>query len=245
MMTNVPKANMDRVCPHCQFGIHPQEIGQTLALPRPDGIAFLGTETFEREGKAAVDVRLRWTAYGTECPRCKSPIIDLERKSLYGDDNDVRLRFTAYPRNATGRRAPSEVPAAIAKDFNEAELVLDLSPAASAALSRRCLQELLHAQGYKQDDLSKAIVTAVQSKTLPSHLSEGLDCIREIGNFAAHPRKDTQTGTILPVEPHEADWNLNVLLGLLDFYYVQPKKDSDLKAALNQKLLAAGKKQLS
>ena len=53
--------------------------------------------------------------------------------------------------------------------------------------------------------------------------------------------KDTNSGAILPVEPHEAEWNIEVLQGLFDYYYVQPAKDSARRAVLNGKLQAAGK----
>jgi hypothetical protein len=52
--------------------------------------------------------------------------------------------------------------------------------------------------------------------------------------------KDTNTGAILPVEPHEAEWNLDVLDGLFDFYYVAPAKAAAKRAALNAKLQAGG-----
>lgn len=41
--------------------------------------------------------------------------------------------------------------------------------------------------------------------------------MRNIGNFAAHPLKDTSTGEILPVEAGEAEWNLETLEALFDF----------------------------
>jgi len=53
--------------------------------------------------------------------------------------------------------------------------------------------------------------------------------------------KDTSTNEILPVEPHEAEWNLEVLEGLFDFFYVQPAKAKARRAALDAKLAAAGK----
>ncbi|MDR3455040.1 MAG: DUF4145 domain-containing protein [Rhodoferax sp.] len=87
----------------------------------------------------------------------------------------------------------------------------------------------------------KAIDALLASRSLPSSLAGNVDAIRNIGNFAAHPMKDTNSGAILPVEPHEAEWNLDVLEGLFDFYFVQPAKDQAKIAALNAKLAAAGK----
>jgi hypothetical protein len=133
------------------------------------------------------------------------------------------------------------VPLAIANDYNEAALVLDLSPQASAALSRRCLQHLLENSGLsKNNNLNKAIEEAM-GKNLPSYITESLDSIRAIGNFAAHTQKSVNTGEILPVEPHEAEWNLEVLDMLFDFCYVHPAKNAARRAALDAKLAEAGK----
>jgi hypothetical protein len=93
----------------------------------------------------------------------------------------------------------------------------------------------------KSDNLSNAIDDALSSHP-PTHIAENLDAIRNIGNFAAHPQKSKNSGEILPVEPHEAEWNLDVLEMLFDFYYVQPAKSAARREALNQKLEEAGKK---
>jgi len=100
---------------------------------------------------------------------------------------------------------------------------------------------VLRLQGYTQKDLAPAIDAAVASNTLPIALADLLHVVRNVGNFAAHPMKDTNSGAILPVEDHEAEWNLDVLEGLFEFYYVQPAKNAVRKAALNAKLQAAGK----
>ncbi|MNW16378.1 hypothetical protein D3C71_2152140 [compost metagenome] len=65
--------------------------------------------------------------------------------------------------------------------------------------------------------------------------------MRVIGNFAAHAQKSINSGEILPVEPHEAEWNLDVLDMLFDFCYVQPAKTAARRAALDAKLAEAGK----
>jgi hypothetical protein len=61
------------------------------------------------------------------------------------------------------------------------------------------------------------------------------------GNFAAHPMKSQQSGAVLDVEPGEAEWNLDVLEQLFDFFYVQPAILAAKRAALNKKLEEAGK----
>lgn len=106
----------------------------------------------------------------------------------------------------------------IAADYEEAALVRADSPKASAALSRRCLQAVLTAQGFTQHDLKDQIKAAVD-KLPSSELAGSLDHVRIIGNFAAHPKKSTNTGEILDVALGEAEWNLDVLDMLFDYYY--------------------------
>lgn len=128
------------------------------------------------------------------------------------------------------------------KDYNEACLILTLSPKASAALSRRCLQNILREKaGVKKGDLANEIQQVIDSNKLPSHLSESIDAIRNIGNFAAHPLKSTATGEIVEVEPGEAEWLLDVLEALFDFYFVQPAILQAKRDALNKKLAGIGK----
>ncbi|WP_225614077.1 DUF4145 domain-containing protein [Delftia sp. DLF01] len=179
----------------------------------------------------------RWCLHYMTCPACKKALLNLSKR---GADDAVEL-WTVYPRHSSRPPAPKEVPAEIAEDFNEAALVLTMSPKASAALSRRCLQATLRENGYTQNDLAPAIKAALESNTLPAALAENLDAVRNIGNFAAHPMKDKQTNAVLPVDPHEAEWNLEVLEGLFDHYYVQPAKAAARRDALNKKLEAAGK----
>jgi hypothetical protein len=124
----------------------------------------------------------------------------------------------------------------------EACLVLDDSPEASAALSRRCLQNVLrdHVK-VRPGKLSTEIDQVLTSKTLPRDLAGDVDTIRNVEDFAAHPEKDTNTVAIIDVEPGEAEWLLDVLKGLFDFYFVRPIERAAKRDALNQKLKAAGK----
>lgn len=146
-----------------------------------------------------------------------------------------------FPKTTTRTFDLMEVPKQLADDYEEACLVLSDSPKASAALSRRCLQAILREQGFHDKSLYKEIQNAIDNGKLPSHIVDSLDAVRSIGNLAAHPTKDTNTGEILPVEPGEAEWNIETLEFLFDFIYVQPARTRKRKEALNEKLKAAGK----
>jgi hypothetical protein len=150
--------------------------------------------------------------------------------------------FFCYPKAPSRAPLPSEVPSPYADDYSEACLTLADSPKASAALSRRCLQQILRDKaGVKSGNLADEIQQVIDSGKVPSHISVSLDAIRNIGNFAAHPIKSKASGEIIDVEPGEAEWNLDVLETLFDFYFVQPELVKKKRAALDAKLSAAGK----
>lgn len=146
-----------------------------------------------------------------------------------------------YPDKVNIVIAP-EIPEKYANDFREAQLVLDLSPKASAALSRRILQNVLREEfKIQENSLAKEIEIFITLSNIPSYLTDAVDAIRNIGNFAAHPLKDTNTGEIVDVEVGEAEWLIEVLNFLLDFQFIQRKKLQQRKNQLNAKLSALGK----
>jgi Domain of unknown function (DUF4145) len=93
----------------------------------------------------------------------------------------------------------------------------------------------------KPTNLDNEIQQALDSKALPTHLAEAIDAVRVIGNFAAHPIKSKSTGGIVDVEDGEAEWLLDTLEGLFDFFFVQPLMLQRKKDALNKKLGEIGK----
>jgi hypothetical protein len=98
--------------------------------------------------------------------------------------------------------------------------------------------------GTKSKNLHDQIEEVINSGKVPSHICDDLHAVRVVGNFAAHLMKSTATGEIIDVEPGEAEWNLDVLELLFDFYFVQPAISAKRKADLNAKLKAAGKAEL-
>lgn len=244
-------------CPHCGVAIHEHWTATRLggdsaigSVPRPAAPKSQAPMPLSPPASSVSKMILSglpperietsfWAAH-MSCPECKRAIVRLSVVHLNAAELDPPAYFI-YPRHMSSRKAPTDVPADLAEDFDEAATVLPFSAKASAALSRRCLQGLLRAQGYQQHDLAKQIDAALASRVLPSGLADSVDAIRNIGNFGAHPMKDSSSGQILPVEPHEAEWNLDVLEGLFDFFYSAPAREAARKAAFNAKLAAAGK----
>lgn len=211
-------------CPHCLENFHVQQI-----------IDFIGR-----------DIDGAWGVIQQTCPACKRLVLILISGTT--DQNHTsRFQFIhsetlIRPKGILRQPCPVQVPSEIAEDYNEACLVLQDSPKASAALSRRALQHLLrNAAGVKHGNLVNEIQEILDSGKLPTHIAESIDAVRNIGNFSAHPMKSQNTGVILPVEYEEAEWTLEVLAYLFDFYYVQPDIIKKKRDALNQKLAEAGK----
>jgi len=180
----------------------------------------------------------RWALKWVFCPGCKEPTVAIRWRV-----GSVLPERIIYPKTP-GRAALAEtVPPDIAQDFREAVEVLPVSPKASAALSRRLLQHLLRDYGgHKARNLEREIEGAI--KTLPAHLSTALDAVRHVGNFGAHPIKSESTGEVVEVEPGEAEWLLDTVEALIDFYIVKPAELEGRRGALNAKLADAGKPEL-
>lgn len=215
-------------CPHCQTEFH--DSPRIIDLGNdPDGLWYLQTQ------ECAACHRLVLTLLNKEALR-------LGRAGVDYCPGKEKTRYLVRPKVANRPAPPKEVPEEFASDYREAILVLADSPKSSAALSRRCLQHILREKaGVKKADLAKEVDEVISSGKLPSHLSEAIDGIRNIGNFAAHPIKASASGDVLPVEPGEAEWTLDVLEGLFDFYFVQPALLTARRAALTAKLASAGK----
>lgn len=204
-------------CPHC---------GTTVRFPVGDQVQLR-----ENPFAAPTGYVIRWV----QCPECENVVV-----SLIYEAKGISRDTVIYPLNSLRDPVPPEVPPTIRADYDEAAQILSASPKGSAALSRRCLQEVLvDAGGAKKKNLSGQIDEV--TPRLPTYLERVLDQVRVIGNFSAHPLKDTNSGEIVDVEPGEAEWNLDVLDELFDFYYVKPAAVKRKTDQLNQKLTAAGK----
>lgn len=226
-------------CPHCLLKYHPTDLRGDDVDRKPDAI-----------------VRLIWH----NCPDCHEFIVHLAHHQL-----DSRIPFPTA-RVADGYISPSvllkdlegalllypkvknppilsqDIPKDYRDDYLEAHRTLEPSAKASAALSRRALQRLIETEAnIKERDLATEIDKLLQTG-LPAELAKNIDAIRNFGNFAAHPITSLQTGDVVDVESGEAEWTLDILGQLLDYFFVQPAENQRRRDALNQKLQAAGKK---
>ena len=219
-------------CPHCLVEFH-DNVEQM----------FIGNDI---EGSYEINKRT--------CPSCKKVIFYLthfllEMKTEINGANirnrQIRTEISEQlirPKIANRPPCPPEVPNKFSGDYIEACLVIEDSPKASAALSRRCLQNIIREQlGIKKKDLNLEIQEVISNNLFPSDILDSIDAIRNIGNFAAHPIKSNSSGEIVEVEPNEADWNLDVLEMMFDYLFVRPALVKKKRDALNAKLKDAGK----
>jgi hypothetical protein len=217
-------------CPHCSIHFH--DNWSLAYFDRSN--SYLQTEV---DGK-----KVSWMYRSALCPECRDFTIEI---TLGKDQIPVRIWRQVYPIGANRGPVPTDVPGSISLDYIEACNVLPISARASAALSRRCLQNMLHAAGYKSKDLAKEIDLLLNEtdprKALPHKLRETVDAIRIFGNFSAHPIDDKTTLQVIDVEPHEAEWCLETIEELFEHFYVGPAAAKAKKSALNLKLAAGGK----
>jgi hypothetical protein len=222
-------------CPHCAKHFHVEWVVDHFK--GPDNHELLG----HRAKTSKVDGL--WKYRTAICPACEQEIIHV---GAFQGDNTRMFWWQVYPVSASRGPVPPQVPAKIAEDYIEACNVLRISAKASAALSRRCLQHMLHDHGYKhREGLGKEIDLLLneedRTKAIPVKLRTTIDAIRNFGNFSAHPIDDKSTLQIIEVEPHEAEWCLEVIEECFEHFYVGPAEAQARKDALNEKLLAAKK----
>lgn len=123
-----------------------------------------------------------------------------------------------YPKTQSEKKYDGVGPE-ITKDFNEARWVLEYSPNASAALSRRCLQTILRKkEGIRKPDLFGEIEEAITRKIYDKSISKWLDQIRKIGNAGAHPISSKVTSEIIEVTKDHASTLILVLEKILKHY---------------------------
>lgn len=145
-------------------------------------------------------------------------------------DLDAKRAWNLIPAS-DARVLPDYIPKPIVDDYNEACAIRDLSPKASATLSRRCLQGMIRDFfGVKKGRLVDEI-DGIKESVDPSTWA-GIDAVRQIGNIGAHMEKDINV--IVDVDPAEAQLLINLIETLItDWYVVRHDRESRLKALVS------------
>lgn len=192
----------------------------------------IGFHKFEHNNKDG-NLLIRTTA--TVCPNEDCKEFTISASLFNAEANSGRgwsaigqplLHWNLKPQSQA-RVFPSYIPKAIREDYQEACLIRDLSPKASATLSRRCLQGIIRDfHKIKKSRLFDAI-EALKGK-IDSLVWDAIDAVRNIGNIGAHMEKDINL--IIEVEPQEASALIGLIEMLLkDWYIDRHEKQQQLK----------------
>jgi len=155
------------------------------------------------------------------CPTCDEVTI-----KAFGQFNLEGINIPLYPRSLA-KQFPEYIPKAITEDYEEAYSILSLSPKASAALSRRCLQGMIRdfweikvKSGTLYDEINeiKDKVTSSQWKAI--------DALRSIGNIGAHMQQDVNV--IVDIDDKEAEKLLKLIESLIEKWYINRYEENQL-----------------
>jgi len=166
---------------------------------------------FEKEeGRTEVLKRFAREATGkafiAKLPQWKS--VDYELANIHasrcyscGEIAIWRYDTLLYPPTRYEIEANPDLPEDIRADFEEARLILDLSPRGAAALLRLCIQKLCKHLGKPGKNINDDIAALVKGG-LDLRVQQALDIVRVVGNEAVHPgtmdlRDDRETAAKL------------------------------------------------
>ena len=126
------------------------------------------------------------------------------------------IEFTSFlPR--VPRPLSAHVPTGVRQDYEEGHRIRELSPKASATLSRRALQGMIRdfwkvSKGRLADEL-----LAIKDQC-DDDIYKAMMAVKSVGNIGAHPERDINL--IIDVEPEEAEQMIGLLQLLDQEWYV-------------------------
>jgi len=182
-------------CPHCRAEV--SATPHTFAL----GIDQDGT----------------WQISNVRCSTCDRLIVSVGTKE--------GKNLPAWPPVSGWTRLSADVPEELAGQYLTAVQILPYSEEASAAISRRLLHRVLSSQadvGY--GGLADQVRRALASPAMPGYLKEALEALVRVAGLAPDSVKSYRPDALVPTADGEAEWLLDVVQHLLDFYYVQPAR---------------------
>jgi hypothetical protein len=127
--------------------------------------------------------------------------------------------------NSSAKVFPDYIPEPLRNDYEEACMILDASPKASATLSRRCLQGIIRDfWGVSKKTLYEEI-NAISDKIDPLTW-KSIDAVRKVGNIGAH--MEQEINIIIDIEPEEAYLLRQLIELLFEEWYIH-KYERELK----------------
>lgn len=208
----------DSICPFCNAHIE-NKVGDTLIeisnTPEECKQHIHPVEKLDYSGKSKDELIIKYV-YCPYCQKTSYKVMDCERN----------VWINIYPKSKA-KQFPN-VPKDLYKDYSEACEILDLSPSASATLSRRCLQKMIRDRwNIELKNLINEINT-IPATNISQIERDALHAVRQIGNIGAHPDK------ILEVEPEDAELTLRIIEIFLQKWYVDDPATQALLAVAIQ-----------
>ena len=153
------------------------------------------------------------------------------REKIYVDwGADPVLSWKIKPQSQA-KQFPNYVPKPIIADYEEACLIKNLSPKASATLARRCLQGIIRDFWEVNERNLFAEINAIQEKVAPQTW-EAINAVRLVGNIGAHMEKDINL--IIDVEPNEAEALIKLTEILIkDWYIARQERENNLTSVID------------
>lgn len=159
-----------------------------------------------------------------KCPNCGEYTIQTFGLGKKVENVNVLIRPIS-----SAKQFPDYIPEAIRQDYEEACAIASLSPKASATLSRRCLQGMIHDfWDIKLKNLNQEI-SALKDK-IPADLWSSIDALRQLGNIGAHMEKDTNV--IVDIDPDEANSLIKLIELLMKEWYINREERKKLFASI-------------
>ena len=211
---------VNHTCPYCRHKIVLQD-----ADMQADTISFKFSDDRIKHGKTGALL----VSYACPNPDCRELSINVswEKLTLSPETGDFYFQEGYYAKplakwqlrpESSAKPQPDYIPPQLVEDYNEACRIRDLSPKASATLSRRCLQGMIrdfwNVKGKR--NLHQEI-EAIKGE-VDRDMWEAIEAVRSVGNIGAHMEKDVNL--IVSVEPEEARLLLELIETLFDEWYV-------------------------
>ena len=222
-------------CPYC--GAHMPASWESLYTFAQNGDERKGfTHVVRGQQFQAYKYEFDWMACYND--GCREVIVRV-KKRLFDFRSETTLdeeAWYAVPRKRAPRSVDPRIPEEFAKPYIRASLILDDAPDMSGVLSRRILQDLLEKYaGRTEYKLEERIDRFIEDTAHPSDITDNLHHLREIGNFGAHSKKNKESGEFVEIGLEEAEWTLEVIDGLFDYFIVRPQKNLERREAWNKK----------
>lgn len=202
-------------CPYCSMIMPVSSDTKSIQYPCfefPDGAYHINTGSSYR--KSCVKIEFY------KCPNCGEYSIFATGVGEKVTDLNMSIRP-----NSTAKQFPNYIPKALLNDYEEACAIVNLSPKASATLSRRCLQGMIRDfWDIKESNLAKAIGQLEHKIPVPQW--RVIDGVRRIGNIGAHMEKDINL--IVDIEPGEAQKLIKLIEHLLEQWYINRHEQEQL-----------------